>query len=273
VLFRSTCDWSLREGVILDYLRTRGRDIPLRGQDAHAVAPLIANGEDKFLGGAEDESTLDVRARSVLSVARRYDYDAPHSHHVARLATRIFDDTHDLHGMGEIERKLLQYAAILHDLGYHIAHNNHHKHGLYLIKNSEMPGFKGNEIALLATLVRYHRGSLPKKSRDARSRKEHEDYFALERGQRAKLLQLAAILQIADGLDRSHRQRIRDVRCELEGTTVNVVVEAAGECDLELWSASRKAAWFSEVFRVSVNIERANITAPAQESKAAITLK
>jgi exopolyphosphatase/guanosine-5'-triphosphate,3'-diphosphate pyrophosphatase len=263
----TTCDWSLREGVILDYLQTRARGVPI---NEHIAESFVSSyGEEELLVGAEDESTLDVRARSVLSLARRYDYDSLHSHHVARLATRIFDDTHDLHGMGETERKLLQYAAILHDLGYHIAHNNHHKHGLYLIKNSEMPGFTGSEIALMATLVRYHRGSMPKKASDARSRKEHEDYFGLERSQRTKLLRLAAILQIADGLDRSHRQLVTNVRCELSGAAVTIAVACDAECELEMWSADRKAAWFSEVFRVSVKVER-NQPEPAEESKAAI---
>jgi exopolyphosphatase/guanosine-5'-triphosphate,3'-diphosphate pyrophosphatase len=263
----TTCDWSLREGVILDYLQTRARGVPV---NEHIAESFVSSyGEEKLLVGAEDESTLDVRARSVLSLARRYDYDSLHSHHVARLATRIFDDTHDLHGMGETERKLLQYAAILHDLGYHIAHNNHHKHGLYLIKNSEMPGFTGSEIALMATLVRYHRGSMPKKASDARSRKEHEDYFGLERSQRTKLLRLAAILQIADGLDRSHRQLVTNVRCELSGAAVTIAVACNAECELEMWSADRKAAWFSEIFRVSVKVERDH-PEPAEESKAAI---
>ncbi|MGA9768701.1 MAG: Ppx/GppA phosphatase family protein [Blastocatellia bacterium] len=263
----TTCDWSLREGVILDYLQARARGVPIN----HHIAESFASsyGEEKLLVDAEDESTLDVRARSVLSLARRYDYDSLHSHHVARLATRIFDDTHDLHGMGETERKLLQYAAILHDLGYHIAHNNHHKHGLYLIKNSEMPGFTGSEIALMATLVRYHRGSMPKKANDARSRKEHEDYFGLERSQRAKMLRLGAILQIADGLDRSHRQLVTNVRCELSGAAVTIAVNCDSECELEMWSADRKAAWFSEIFRVAVKVERDQIV-PAEESKAAI---
>jgi exopolyphosphatase / guanosine-5'-triphosphate,3'-diphosphate pyrophosphatase len=268
----TTCDWSLREGVILDYLRARGREAAPDTVEATAAAASSRNDGDDFSGDVEDESALEVRTRSVLSIARRYDYDAPHSHHVAKLALRIFDDTHDLHGMGDAERKMLQYAALLHDLGYHIAHNNHHKHGLYLIKNSEMPGFKGNEIALMATLVRYHRGSMPKKSKDARPRKEHEDFFALERGQRAKLLRLAAILQIADGLDRSHRQNVAGVRCELAGESVKIRVECDGECELELWSATRKASWFSEVFRVSVEIERENMARPAEGLKAANTL-
>jgi exopolyphosphatase/guanosine-5'-triphosphate,3'-diphosphate pyrophosphatase len=258
----TSCDWSLREGVILNYLRSHQLSrLNLKGVTAELTIP----NESKVLSG--DDSTLDVRARSVLSVARRYGYDAPHSHHVARLAARIFDDTHELHGMGETEKRLLEYAALLHDIGYHIAHNNHHKHALYLIKNAEMPGFTVNEIALMATTVRYHRGSLPKTGMPKRSKREHEDYRGLERSQRSTLLKLASILQIADGLDRSHRQLVREVRCELAGNSVTFLVESEGECDLEMWSAERKASWFGEIFELSTRFERVQIDHTAPNAK------
>lgn len=260
----TSSDWSLREGVILDHLR-RTREPSVEQTKPHTAA---AN-EDELLYPVIDDTALDVRARSVLSVARRYDYDFAHSHHIARLACRIFDDTTDLHGLNQKQRKLLQYAAILHDIGYHIAHNNHHRHGLYLIKNSEMPGFTGSEIAMMATMVRYHRGSLPKKSADARSRREHEDYYALDRAQRPQLLRLAAILQIADGFDRSHCQFVSDVRCELAGSTVTFVAESASECDLEMWSAERKASWFADLFNVAVKFER-RPTLSAQKEAAVV---
>ena len=249
----TSCDWSLREGVILDYLRRR-RELQATPQTLRATA--VSADEDALLNPVSDDSTLNVRARSVLSVARRYDYDVAHSHHVARLATQIFDDTGDLHQLNGQDRKLLQYAAILHDIGYHIAHNNHHRHGLYLIKNSELPGFTGDEIAMMAAIVRYHRGSLPGRATDARSRREHEDYYALERKQRTKVRGLASILQIADGLDRSHNQSIGNVRCEIIDRLAIFIAEPVGECELELWSAERKAGWFGEVFRVGVRFER-----------------
>jgi exopolyphosphatase/guanosine-5'-triphosphate,3'-diphosphate pyrophosphatase len=261
----TSCDWSLREGVILNYLRRR--------REAH-IAPKIqpatafASQEDSLLYPVTDDSILDVRARSVLSVARRYGYDVAHSHHVVRMATRIFDDTKELHQLNGQDLKLLQYAAILHDIGYHIAHNNHHRHGLYLIKNSEMPGFTGDEIAMMAAMVRYHRGSLPRKSSDARSRHEHEDYYALDRGQRAQMLRLASILQFADGLDRSHQQLIDDVRCEVADGTVTFVASSACECELEMWSAERKSSWFSDLFKVGVRFER-RIEVSAQKEAAA----
>lgn len=250
----TSCDWSLREGVILNYLRSNSQQV-LKQEAAREIKALL-KAEEQVSDAQTDDSKLDVRTRSVLSVGRRFCYDAPHSHQVARLASRIFEDTRELHGLGESELKLLQHAALLHDIGYHIAHNNHHRHGLYLIKNSEMPGFTGNEIALMATLVRYHRGSMPAKAADARTRREHEDFYSLERGQRSVLLKLAAILQIADGLDRCHRQVVSDVGCELHGTSVMFNVECQGECDLEIWAAERKAAWFRETFQVSVEFNR-----------------
>jgi exopolyphosphatase/guanosine-5'-triphosphate,3'-diphosphate pyrophosphatase len=258
----TSCDWSLREGVILNYLRSHSRQ-SLPQSRAHEIDAL-SKLDERFSDESVDDSKLDVRTRSVLSVGRRFCYDAGHSHHVAKLASRIFDDTRELHGLGENELKLLQHASLLHDIGYHIAHNNHHRHGLYLIKNSEMPGFTGNEIALMATLVRYHRGSMPSKGNDAGARREHEDFYSLERGQRSILLRLAAILQIADGLDRCHRQVVGGVRCELRGAIVLFNIECEGECDLEMWAAERKAAWFKEVFKVEVEFNRV-CQAPAHQ--------
>ena len=123
-----------------------------------------------------------------------------------------------------------------------------------MIKNRRCVFTANGSVA--ATMVRYHRGSLPKKGMDARSRREHEDYFGLERSQRSTLLKLASILQIADGLDRSHGGLVTNVSCQMSGAGVNFHVEAGGQCDLELWSAERKASWFSEIFQISTRFER-----------------
>lgn len=265
----TSCDWSLREGVILNYLR-RQREMNETFELAPAPPSAAPTGDEALSNPVTEDSRLDVRARSVLSVARRFDYDVAHSHHVVRLATRIFDDTKELHRLNDQDRKLLQYAAILHDIGYHIAHNNHHRHALYLIKNSEMPGFTGDEIAMMATLVRYHRGSLPRKGSDRRSKREHEDYYALDRNHRVRVLRLASILQIADGLDRSHRQMISNVHCRIDGKQVTFFSSSAGECELEIWSAERKSAWFSEIFDIGVRFERDLTVSPDLESAAAV---
>lgn len=249
----TSCDWSLREGVILNYLRRRDA-----GQEKMAERELASCGremdEDRLYSSA-GEDRHDVRTGSVLSVAKRYNYDASHSHHVARIATQIFDETRDLHKLGDEERRLLEYAGLLHDIGYYIAHEIHHRHGLYLIKNSEMPGFNSVEIALIANMVRYIRGKMPQKDAKGHQRRKHIDFFALEQSHRLKVQKLSGILRIADALDRSRRQAIRKVRCELVNTGVTFYVECKDECDLELWMADLKGDLFRGVFRVSTRFE------------------
>ncbi|HEX5731790.1 MAG TPA: Ppx/GppA phosphatase family protein [Blastocatellia bacterium] len=226
----TSCDWSLREGVILNYLR--------RGDAGKGETP-----------------EHDVRTGSVLSVAKRYNYDAAHSHHVAQVAAQIFDETSDLHQLGDEERRLLEYAGLLHDIGYYIAHEDYHRHGLYLIKNSEMPGFNNFEIAIIANMVRYITGKMPKTDAGSHSKRRHKDFFALEPAQRSAVRKLTGILRIADALDRSRRQTVKKIRCEQGHTGVTIHAESADECDVELWMADRNADLFRDVFGVAVKFE------------------
>jgi exopolyphosphatase/guanosine-5'-triphosphate,3'-diphosphate pyrophosphatase len=256
------CDWALREGTIIDHLRKQ--KTLQKGIDESL--PLMTASDSHLPEQGNLFGSTDVRTRSVLSVARHFEYDAQHSHFVADLAAKLFDATQSLHGLGDAERKLLQYASLLHDIGYRVAHNEHHRHSLYLIKNSEMPGFTANEIAMIGAIVRYHRGSMPKKPKNKREKREHEDYFSLKRADRSKVLRLAAILQIADGLDRSHSQKVKNLICEIRQEGLKIKVQCDLECDLEIWSAERKAKWFSDIFRVQVQFVSQNVPQP-QESR------
>jgi exopolyphosphatase/guanosine-5'-triphosphate,3'-diphosphate pyrophosphatase len=246
----------LREGVVLDHLRRHYSEADLDRVEIKPWVTRLDSPDELPSIGKGGEDNLDVRSRSTLSLARRYQYDAPHAHLVAKLATQIFNDTLPLHGMGPADLRLLQHAAVLHDIGYHIAHNNHHRHALYLIRNSDMPGFTGAETALMATVVRYHRGSIPRKTSDVRGRPEHEDFVALDRAQRATVRRLASILQIADGLDRSNRQLVANVRCEIAASQATFYIESEDDCELEIWSARRKSRWFSDIFGMDVDFIR-----------------
>jgi exopolyphosphatase/guanosine-5'-triphosphate,3'-diphosphate pyrophosphatase len=251
----TSCDWALREGVILDYLgKNLPLEFPVQRESMPAPFEFAAGpaGARDPLQVSGDHQSLNVRMRSVLSVARRYDYDARHAHYIARLAVQMFEQTQAVHGMGARERELLEYAALLHDIGYHIAHNNHHRHSLYLIRNSEMPGFTGEETAIMATVARYHRGSTPFSRRAKRATGEHEDFKLLDRGQQRTVIGLAALLRIADGLDRSYSQKIEGLIFETSGRRVSIYLRSEHNCGLELWAASRKAKWFERAFGVQV---------------------
>jgi exopolyphosphatase / guanosine-5'-triphosphate,3'-diphosphate pyrophosphatase len=230
----STCDWSLREGMILNYLHEHAPEFL-----AH---PAPTSGEPT--ADANWRNLTGVRPRSILSLARRYEYEELHSHHTARLAVRLFDELKSLHRLGPLERELLQYAALLHDIGYHIAHGSHHKHGMYLIRHAELPGFHAYEIAIIANLVRYHRGSPPKR--------KHEDFMRLSAPHQEVVQKLMAILRVADALDRRHQGVVEDIKVRTRSARITISPVSAVPCDLEVWCAEKAAETFCAVFPVAL---------------------
>jgi exopolyphosphatase/guanosine-5'-triphosphate,3'-diphosphate pyrophosphatase len=218
--------YSLREGLVYDFL-SRNKIQPPPQEQAYP---------------------RDMRYDAVLDLAARCGYPREHSHRVALLGDQIFRQTKELHGLGENEARLLRNASILHDIGYHIAHNKHHKHGSYLVMNGELRGFTAAEREMVAQLVRYHRGAKPKPS--------HPPFAALPAKSRETIKYLSAILRIADSLDRSHSQLIEGVRCARNGDTVQFQLFTASRfpnLDLDLYSAKRNARYFEKVFGFSAS--------------------
>jgi exopolyphosphatase / guanosine-5'-triphosphate,3'-diphosphate pyrophosphatase len=214
-------DYALREGIILDTVNKRY----------------------KF----DKKSHLDdIRYKSVLSLAQRFSYERTHTHHVTDIALKIFDQTKSLHGLNDIERLYLESAALLHDSGLFISHSQHHRHSYYLIRNTELLGYTDNEKEIIANVARYHRKSHPKP--------KHEWFTALTAEDQTVVRKLAAILRIADGLDRTHSSAIRDIDCRVNKKTVTVILDhdQKSPIDLEIWGAERKSGLFRDTFGYSV---------------------
>ena len=159
---------------------------------------------------------------------------------MARLALDIFRGTRPLHGLPNADGELLEFAALLHDIGYHIAPSHHHKHGAYLIANSDMKGFTADEVPVLAQMVRYHRKATPKESHQASRRSPA--------AASKKVRVLAAILRVADGLDRCYAQLVRGVRCASATSRSRSRCRPSSDAELELWGARRKRDLAEEVF-------------------------
>jgi exopolyphosphatase / guanosine-5'-triphosphate,3'-diphosphate pyrophosphatase len=212
-----TCDFALREGVVIDYLRRL---------EAESRPPVPDISDPRLLG--------------VHAVGRRFGYEETHALQVARLAEKIFDALADEYQMSRHHRTLLSAAALLHDAGYHIAHEEHHKHALYLIKNSELTGFSEAERSVIANVARYHRGATPKE--------RHPDYAALGERDRETVCRLAAILRVADSLDRSHDSRVRDIQIRQNGQGLHIRLQSEHDCDREVLAAEQKRDLFEQVF-------------------------
>jgi len=217
ILSLRTCDFALREGVIIDRLRE---------WEAEEQPPV--------------PDVADPRLRGAHAVGRRFGYEEAHAQKVAQLAETIFDSLANSHKLTRHQRTLLAAAALLHDIGYHIANESHHKHTLYLIKHSELTGFSEAERLVIANIARYHRGTPP--------RERHPDFAALLPADRTTVNRLSAILRIADALDRSHDGRVMDITCERVDETVRLVLHSAQPCEQELWAVEQKRELFEQAF-------------------------
>src|SRR5207244_5954697 len=138
----------------------------------------------------------EARDRSVNELAERCRFEAPHARTVQKLALALFDAIGPRLGCTSDERTLLANAALLHDIGYHINYDRHHKHSYHLILHAELLGMSPEEQVMVANVARYHRGSRPKK--------HHRNFAALDKRLRLRIRRLSAILLIADAFDRVH---------------------------------------------------------------------
>ena len=98
----------------------------------------------------------DRRAITVLELVKRHHIELEHGQRVRQTALALFDQLHD-QDLLQRERRLLGWAAQLHEIGLMIAHSQHHRHGAYVLANMDLPGFSRQEQGALAIMVRLHR--------------------------------------------------------------------------------------------------------------------
>ncbi|MCY7348037.1 MAG: Ppx/GppA family phosphatase [Pyrinomonadaceae bacterium] len=211
------CFYALREGVIIDYLR----------EIESESLPPVPDVEDKKL-------------RDVFAVGRRFGYEESHALQVANLAEKIFDALAPIYKLSRHGRTLLSAAALLHDVGYHISHESHHKHSYYLIKHSEMTGFSETEKAIIANIARYHRGSLPKE--------KHTDFMQLSEKDRKSTAQLGAILRLAEALDRGHENHITNIKFKVDRQNLLLKLVSDQDYTIERQAIEQKKDLFELAF-------------------------
>jgi exopolyphosphatase/guanosine-5'-triphosphate,3'-diphosphate pyrophosphatase len=217
--------YALREGIIIDTL------------------------QKEHLNGSTKPNLIDIRKESVKHLAESSRYDVEHCRHISKFALKIFDDLKKLHQLGDECREYLEAASILHDIGYHIAHTNHHHHSFYIIRNSELLGFNDNEISIIAHTSRYHRKSHPKKN--------HDDFIELPEKTQQIIKKLSAILRVADSFDRTHKRIVQSVECRVKSNKIEMKldIKKGVNPEIELWSLERRKALFEEVYGKTISIK------------------
>jgi len=214
--------------------------VPRSDYEKGLLQDLLMSGS---LVGAFDEEVL----RSARILASRYQSDPSHGEHVARIALHLFERLEDLHGMDRLDAMLLHVAAILHEVGTYISPRAHHKHSEYIILNSEIFGLDRRDLTLVALVARYHRHSGP--------RPDHPHYRELPTHDRIRVAKLAAILRVADALERTHDQRVHEIELRRESHRLHLTLPGVNEAAVERLAMQSKGDLFQNVFGLEVVID------------------
>jgi exopolyphosphatase/guanosine-5'-triphosphate,3'-diphosphate pyrophosphatase len=216
-------DRGLRDGLLIDYLLKNGH------------MPLLEE--------------MSVRRRSVLQLGRACHFHENHAHTTARLALALFDSARQakLHRLGQWERELLEYAALLHHIGSFLTYSNYQAHTYYLIRNAELLGFDQTEVAIIATTALYHRKTLP--------RKKYPEFVALTKRAQQIVPVLCVLLRLAESLDRSQTGHVQHA-CfdEVDQNRAVLSVHAAQDCHIEIWGVQQHVVAFEKIFRRRLEI-------------------
>jgi exopolyphosphatase/guanosine-5'-triphosphate,3'-diphosphate pyrophosphatase len=198
---------------------------------------------ERHLGG-DPPLFDDVRRASVINMAAQYGMDpasSPHTAHVVHLALGLFDElaAAGLHGGDALERELLWAACLLHDIGMTVDYDDHHKHSRYLILNAGLPGFEPREVALIGQAVRYHRKGTPSLGPFAGLATE---------GDAERLDRMATLLRLAEDLERSRDQLVREAHVAVADGTVRLELVSEGDDRVPRWAAGRETDLFAHAF-------------------------
>ena len=209
--------------------------------------------EGLILRGLRRQNLLphEKKSRSWRSSAMEFGhschFDQGHSEHVTELARQVFEELAAKFGMGEKELKLLEAAALLHDVGYFINYSSHHKHSYHLIRHADLFGFTPRERELIANIARYHRKAMPKKKHDQFTRLAAEDQQVVCR--------LGGIVRLCDGLDRRRNGVVQRIQCAFSQNTLRISMMGEEDMSVELYGAKAKGDLLQEAFNLRLQLE------------------
>lgn len=190
----------------------------------------------------------DEVMQAAVEVGGRYKTDRKHADHVAMFAQQLFRELQHLHALEPKYELVLRVAATLHEVGMFVSPRGHHKHSLYLLLNTELFGLSVADRTLVALLARYHRRYNPEPG--------HPHFADLSREERMVVFKLAAILRVADALDRSHAQRIRTIQLRTDGSRLLIQTRDVDDTTVEQIAINSKCDLFREIYGYEVILSK-----------------
>lgn len=192
--------------------------------------------QKKAVNAYDHERDIVTSARHI---AKRFRYDQKHTKIVTKHALALFDVLAKPFGLTKRLRIYLELAAILHDSGKFLQINRHSRQSFHIINSLDLFGISNRERLLIAYIARFH---------SAVWSPSLEDMIELDRGERQLVLQLAAILRLADGLDASHTQKLTNVIMRVRDNRLIVSIDNSIDTTLETSTTEEKGLLLLEVY-------------------------
>ena len=187
-----------------------------------------------------------------LNLSKRYLGNKKRSETLENIALTIFDSMKKIHGLGKRERLLLSLATILHDCGKYISMSNLGECSYNIILYTEIIGVSHVEREMLANVVKFNHLKFGYYDIITESSKlDKQDYL--------KIAKLTAILKIANGLDRSQKQKFKDIRVNLKDHNLVITVSTNEDITLEKGMLGDRSDFFEEVFSIRPVIKQRRI--------------
>lgn len=170
-----------------------------------------------------------------------------------KIALTVFDSTADMHGLTKRDRLLLQIATILHDCGKYISLVYLGDCSYNIIMSTEIIGLSHREREIVANVVRFNHEEFEYFTGNSKFFEgfSKEDYL--------RVAKLTAILRIANGLDRTHKQKFKDVKVTVKDRELEIFVDTNADITLEKGLFGNRAGFFEEVFGVRPVIRQKRI--------------
>jgi len=190
-----------------------------------------------------DEYFEHVRANAIScaqEIAKNYNCNQKHSDNIRKFACRIFDKMKGAHGLDHRKRLLLELAAILHDSGHYVTAKQHLLSAFDLIKDIDVYGMTDDEMLITAYVSRYNEYDVP----------NYDDVEFIRTSDKNRLIvsKLVAIFRLANALDKSQKQKLKDIKVKLENDKLLITAESNDNVYLEKWAFEQCAPFFKEVF-------------------------
>ena len=197
--------------------------------------------QEKLLQG-EHDFEKDIVA-CATSISKRYMGSKKRSETLEKITTTIFDSMKKVHGLGRRERLYLRLASILHDCGKYISMVNIGENSYQIIMATEIIGLSHTEREIVANVARFNYSPFVYYGQQSgTTRLDHDSYLIVAK--------LTAILRLASGLDRSHKQKLNGLKAALKDNRLILTIDTQEDITLEKGFFEMREEFFKEVFSV-----------------------